>query len=112
MASTVVVVLFLISWFFFIVEPFPNAKEYMKARRRILAAENASYLGADIVLTDQEQMANQYLMSIKDSELRNSFQSGSFSLAENLLESLPQIRGSKVFQFLQKMPKRWSPSFA
>jgi len=88
-----------------IARPDANREDYFRKRERLLALEDASYLGSDLALSLAERFANQHLMDLKRSELDAHFRNGTFPLAENFLKAKPEIDSSRVFEFIRQMPK-------
>lgn len=80
-------------------------------RAILIEKEDNEYLGSDLVLSPSEEAANEVLMYDKHKEILNVFdnhnktRSDIFPPSQNFLVSKPLIEQSKVFYFIQKLPK-------
>uniref|UniRef100_A0A336LR32 Adenosine deaminase n=1 Tax=Culicoides sonorensis TaxID=179676 RepID=A0A336LR32_CULSO len=64
------------------------------------------YLGNDLILTDDERKFDAILMAAKDKETHAGFKlPGNYSGAIHFFHALDQIKDSKVFKLIRKMPK-------
>lgn len=84
----------------------PTLDDYFRDRSDLLNAEVDSSFGADIKLTDNEELANIIIMQAKEDELQAGFlQPLQFNPARHIFEVLDAIKQSKLFKIIQKMPK-------
>ncbi|XP_055314975.1 adenosine deaminase 2-like [Sitodiplosis mosellana] len=80
--------------------------DYFRDRKDLLNYEVESSFGADIRLTDNEELANKIIMQAKEDEYRVGFlRPYLFNPARHIFEVLDVIKQSKLFQIIQKMPK-------
>lgn len=80
--------------------------DYFRDRKDLLNYEEISCFGADIKLTDNEELANKFIMQAKEDEFRVGFlRPYLFNPARHIFEVLDVIKQSKLFQIIQKMPK-------
>lgn len=80
--------------------------DYWEERRAFIKSEESLIVGSDIELTDSEKLVNKILMDLKCKELDKGFVNpGQFLPAEHFFRSRDSIKTSKVFQFIQKLPK-------
>lgn len=81
-------------------------EQFQAQRAEFIAQERDRALGADVVLTDEEQKVNDFLMQLKKNELDAGFQKPScFVPSRHFFTVLEQIKNSALFKLLQKMPK-------
>lgn len=81
-------------------------RDYYRDRKDLLNYEVESSFGADIKLTDNEELANKIIMQAKEDEFRVGFlRPYLFNPARHIFEVLDVIKQSKLFQIIQKMPK-------
>lgn len=80
--------------------------DYYRDRLDLLNFEMESSFGADIKLTDNEELANKIIIQTKEAEFHIGFlQPFLFNPARHIFEVLDVIKQSKLFQIIQKMPK-------
>ena len=86
-------------------EQYRDAAAYREARARLIADERARRLDAALVLTPEEEKANESLMALKRAELDRS--RDYFPPARSfLLEKTKQlIAASPVFEVMKRLPK-------
>ena len=63
------------------------------------------YLGADLVLSGYEVLANNVLMTAKHNELDTAYVDSVFPPSQHYFNSKPDIEASEVYQLLKPMPK-------
>ncbi|KAJ4432791.1 hypothetical protein ANN_21430 [Periplaneta americana] len=79
---------------------------YWENRESFLREERSMFLGADIVLTAEEEEVNAILMKIKEKEYRKGFNDpASFPPARHFFEVKEDIERSEVFRIIQLLPK-------
>lgn len=84
----------------------PSPDDYFHQRALLASAEAELALGADIRLSANESLVNNYLMELKTSELSAGFINPiNFNPARHFFEVLDQITASPLFQFIREMPK-------
>uniref|UniRef100_A0A336LUY4 Adenosine deaminase n=1 Tax=Culicoides sonorensis TaxID=179676 RepID=A0A336LUY4_CULSO len=84
----------------------PSYKDFIAQREAILNEESTRYLGSDLVLNAKENEVNKILMKNKSDEISKGFKDpASFAPAKHFFDALDDIKASKVFQILKKMPK-------
>jgi adenosine deaminase CECR1 len=84
---------------------YADVAEYRAARERLIAADRATRLGANLVLTPAEQTANRRLMALKQSELdrtRDHFPPAHSFLLEQTIQAIAE---SPVFEVMRRLPK-------
>lgn len=85
---------------------YPTIDEYRQSRKDFINEEINSSLGGDIKLSDKEKFANQVIMKAKEIEMSAGLiDPYGFIASRHHFEVLDQIKQSKVFQMIQKMPK-------
>uniref|UniRef100_A0A0L8GZ74 Adenosine/AMP deaminase N-terminal domain-containing protein n=1 Tax=Octopus bimaculoides TaxID=37653 RepID=A0A0L8GZ74_OCTBM len=79
---------------------------YETERREIINKENDQRFGSHLTLNRDERQVNDYLMKLKDREMK-LYESGVEMYPSSMLftDAKKQIDRSKIFHFLQKMPK-------
>ncbi|CAG9770997.1 unnamed protein product [Ceutorhynchus assimilis] len=83
-----------------------GADEYLEARCKLLRDDEGEFRGSKLNLSESEGKVNEYLVSLKLKELEESYGNFSAYLPErNFLDAKEDIEQSKVFQFIQKIPK-------
>ncbi|XP_069683254.1 adenosine deaminase 2-like isoform X3 [Periplaneta americana] len=83
---------------------------YWENRESFLREERSMFLGADIVLTAEEEEVNAILMKIKEKEYRKGFNDpASFPPARHFFEVKEDIERSEVFRIIQLLPKEAYP---
>lgn len=81
-------------------------EEFLAQRAEFVSQEESRALGADVVLTEDEQKVNEYVMKLKKAELDAGFKSPiNFAPSQHFFKVLDQIKNSALFQLIQKMPK-------
>ena len=86
-------------------------QDFYRERKKILNKENEEYLGADLLLTTSEKIANGYLMRYKRKEIMDVFNDHNtsnpavFPPSQNFLISKQLILKSEVYKFIANMPK-------
>ncbi|XP_031635591.1 adenosine deaminase 2-A-like [Contarinia nasturtii] len=81
-------------------------RDFFRDREDLLKYEAETSFAADIKLTDNEQLANKIIMKAKEDEFQAGlFQPHQFNPARHIFEALNDIKQSKLFQIIQKMPK-------
>lgn len=79
---------------------------YLANRSMLINSELESSFGSDIKLNENEQLANKIIMKLKEDELAiGRIDSYRFIPSRHIFEVLDQIKESKLFQIIQKMPK-------
>lgn len=79
---------------------------YHENRRNLINGEVKSSFGSDIILNENEMLANQIIMKAKEDELQIGLdQPYVFNPSRHIFEVLNVIEQSKLFQIIQKMPK-------
>lgn len=80
--------------------------EYYQQRHNFINEEIDSMLGSDIKLNDKEAFANKVIMIRKNKEIEVGILSPyRFNPSRHIFEILNDIKKSKLFQLIQKMPK-------
>lgn len=85
----------------------PTFEEYRTQRLAVIDLERGSNFESDTPeLTVREQLANDIIMAVKQEELLAGHQSPRhFAPAQHFFNVIDQIRDSKMFRILRKMPK-------
>ncbi|XP_063702223.1 adenosine deaminase AGSA-like [Culicoides brevitarsis] len=84
----------------------PSYENFVAERESILAEEAKRYLGSDLELSPKEKVVNEILKREKNLELVKGFADpGSFAPAKHFFDALDDVKASKVFKILRKMPK-------
>lgn len=84
----------------------PTYDEYKRQRKSFLQSEEHHFLGANVTLTDDEQLVNKFIMHLKLEELRKGFNdSYNFIPARHFFEVLDRFGQSKLFKIIQRLPK-------
>ncbi|XP_058831688.1 adenosine deaminase 2-like [Topomyia yanbarensis] len=84
----------------------PSFEEYEHNRKQFIEEEEGRFLGADLNLSTEEQIVNEYAMKLKRAELEQGFNdSYKFIPARHFFEVLERFNESKLFQLIQKLPK-------
>lgn len=82
------------------------AGNYWDDRKKLLKEDERCSLGANIILSDAEQKANQILMINKRREITEGFsEPEKFLAAQHFFKAKHGIDNSEVFKILQKLPK-------
>lgn len=80
--------------------------EFFQARTNLLNDELNSSFGSNITLSEKELIANQKIMAEKYNELKiGFFNPHSFNPARHIFDVLSDIKQSKLFHIIKKMPK-------
>ena len=66
-----------------------------------MALEDSSFLGADLVLTADEQDASESLMADKESELEEAFQDSAYPPSQSFFQRKEDMEASEVFRFIR-----------
>ncbi|XP_005185572.2 adenosine deaminase 2 [Musca domestica] len=79
---------------------------YMTARDAIIHAEDLLSIGGHLILNERENQVDEIFLRYKYDELARGFQDADQNVgAMHFFKAKPMIEQSKVFQFLQQMPK-------
>ncbi|KAI4545919.1 hypothetical protein MG293_002474 [Ovis ammon polii] len=76
-----------------------------ETRNQLLTREKMMRVGGQLVLTREEEMANQRLRALKEAEMREALRTGSILPSMHFFQAKSLIEKSKVFNILKKMPK-------
>lgn len=80
--------------------------DYYQDRQAILDYEMNAAFGSDVKLNDAEEMANKIIMAAKENEYKIGFPNPYiFNPSRHIFEALDEIKQSKLFQIIAKMPK-------
>ena len=80
--------------------------EYMQKRQQIIADEQDKRLGGELVLSKDEQVVNDRLLKLKQSEIDGAhYQGKPFGPGMNFLKSKSLYEQSEVFKLIRSMPK-------
>lgn len=80
--------------------------DYFRDRQDLLNYEVETSFGADIKLSNNEQLANKIIMQAKEDEFEIGFRRPyTFNPARHIFEVFDVIKQSKLFQIIKKMPK-------
>ncbi|XP_074051063.1 adenosine deaminase 2 isoform X2 [Macrotis lagotis] len=74
-------------------------------RRALLRKEKMLHIGGELLLTEQEELANEKLMALKNAEISQAMKKNQFPPSMHFFQAKKLIEESKVFQILKKMPK-------
>lgn len=86
--------------------PRPSLTEYMSQRQLLVNQENDMGFQSDVLLTENEQVANEIIMRAKNKEVREGLNNPySFNPSRHIFEVLQNVKNSDLFKILQKMPK-------
>ncbi|XP_058461403.1 adenosine deaminase 2-like [Malaya genurostris] len=84
----------------------PSFEEYKHIRKRFIEEEEHHFLGANLSLSNDELVVNEYVMKLKREELEHGFNdSYEFIPARHFFEVLERFNESKLYQFIQRLPK-------
>uniref|UniRef100_A0A182WBF6 Adenosine deaminase n=1 Tax=Anopheles minimus TaxID=112268 RepID=A0A182WBF6_9DIPT len=84
----------------------PSYDEYCRLREEFFNREQARGLGADLVLSEDEQRLNRYVMHLKQQELAKGVENPyELVSARHFFEMLERINESPLFKVIQQMPK-------
>nr|XP_058937392.1 adenosine deaminase 2 [Kogia breviceps] len=84
---------------------FCSATSGDEARNRLLMRENMMRIGGQLVLTQEEELANQRLGALKEAEMQEALRTGSIPPSMHFFQAKSLIEKSAVFNILKKMPK-------
>ncbi|XP_004007020.4 adenosine deaminase 2 isoform X2 [Ovis aries] len=76
-----------------------------ETRNQLLTREKMMRVGGQLVLTREEELANQRLRALKEAEMREALRTGSILPSMHFFQAKSLIEKSKVFNILKKMPK-------
>ncbi|XP_018325315.1 adenosine deaminase 2-like [Agrilus planipennis] len=80
--------------------------DYWKDREELIKEEESQILGSSIKLTHEEEVVNKRLIKIKSEEFNNGFDNVvNFLPSQHFFKTKAQVENSKVFKFIQKLPK-------
>ncbi|XP_052895431.1 adenosine deaminase 2-like [Anopheles moucheti] len=80
--------------------------EFCRLREEFFAQEQNRGLGADLVLSDDEQRLNRYVMHLKQQELAKGVENPyELVSARHFFEMVERINESPLFKLIQQMPK-------
>ncbi|XP_053686750.1 adenosine deaminase 2-like [Sabethes cyaneus] len=84
----------------------PTFEQYQQQRKRFIDQEALRFLGAELVLNDDEVVVNHYLMTLKRAELDQGFDNSyNFIPARHFFEMLDRFNQSQLFRLIQRLPK-------
>ena len=84
---------------------FCSAVSIDEARTQLLMREKMMQLGGQLVLTEQEELANERLMALKKAEVAQAMKIQNFPPSMHFFQAKNLIEKSDVFNILKKMPK-------
>lgn len=76
-----------------------------EARNRLLMREKMMRIGGQLVLKQEEELANQRLGALKEAEMQEALRAGSIPASMHFFQAKSLIEQSAVFHILKKMPK-------
>lgn len=80
--------------------------DYLNKRQKLLTAEQQQRVGGELVLSKAEQIVNERLSKMKQSEIDNAHYHGKpFGPQINFLKSKSLYEQSDVFKMIKSMPK-------
>lgn len=80
--------------------------KYNELRTNLIEEETMQSLGGTLILTEKELLVNNILMQWKELEVNNSFDNPQyFNYSRHYLEFKDEMKKSKVYQFIRRMPK-------
>lgn len=83
-----------------------KVEKFYRSRKHVLNEEIHSSLGGDLKLSRKEKIANKIIMEAKEAEMSAGvINPYGFSASRHIFEVLDRVNQSKVFQFIQKLPK-------
>ncbi|KAM9683505.1 adenosine deaminase 2 isoform 3-T4 [Dama dama] len=74
-------------------------------RNQLLTREKMMRIGGQLVLTQEEELANQRLKALKEAEMHKALSKGSILPSMHFFQAKNLIEKSEVFNILKKMPK-------
>lgn len=84
---------------------FCSATSGDEARNRLLMREKMMRIGGQLVLEQEEELANQRLGALKEAEMQEALRAGSIPASMHFFQAKSLIEKSAVFDILKKMPK-------
>ncbi|KAB0399443.1 hypothetical protein E2I00_014024, partial [Balaenoptera physalus] len=87
------------------VSSFCSATSGDEARNRLLMREKMMRIGGQLVLKQEEELANQRLGALKEAEMQEALRTGSIPPSMHFFQAKSLIEKSAVFNILKKMPK-------
>ncbi|XP_026949004.1 adenosine deaminase 2 isoform X3 [Sagmatias obliquidens] len=84
---------------------FCSAASGDEARNRLLMREEMMRIGGQLVLKQEEELANQRLGALKEAEMQEALRAGSIPASMHFFQAKSLIEQSAVFHILKKMPK-------
>ncbi|XP_033273295.1 adenosine deaminase 2 isoform X2 [Orcinus orca] len=84
---------------------FCSAASRDEARNRLLMREEMMRIGGQLVLKQEEELANQRLGALKEAEMQEALRAGSIPASMHFFQAKSLIEQSAVFHILKKMPK-------
>ncbi|XP_040318542.1 adenosine deaminase 2 isoform X2 [Herpailurus yagouaroundi] len=84
---------------------FCSAISIDEAWNQLLMREKMMQLGGQLVLTEQEELANERLMALKKAEVTQAMRTQKFPPSMHFFQAKTLIEKSEVFNILKKMPK-------
>ncbi|XP_060162628.1 adenosine deaminase 2 isoform X1 [Globicephala melas] len=84
---------------------FCSAASGDEARNRLLMREKMMRIGGQLVLKQEEELANQRLGALKEAEMQEALRAGSIPASMHFFQAKSLIEESEVFNILKKMPK-------
>ena len=76
-----------------------------ETRNQLLTREKMMRVGGQLVLTQEEELANQRLRALKEAEMHKALSTGSILPSMHFFQAKNLIENSDVFNILKKMPK-------
>lgn len=84
----------------------PSLDVYNELRKNVIERQERRFLGANLILNNDEKIVNDYVMRLKRAELKEGFDdSFEFIPARHIFEKLDQLNSSKLLQLLRRIPK-------
>ncbi|XP_055629752.1 adenosine deaminase 2-like [Toxorhynchites rutilus septentrionalis] len=84
----------------------PSLDTYNQQRQHVIEKQERRFLGADLMLTNDEKIVNSHIMKLKRAEMDEGFKdSFQFIPARHIFEKLDQLNSSKLFQLIRRIPK-------
>ncbi|XP_055643471.1 adenosine deaminase 2-like [Toxorhynchites rutilus septentrionalis] len=86
--------------------PSTNDRLSRPTTSNVLETQEQHFLGASLILTNEEKIVNSHIMKLKRFELEEGFKND-FDLipARHFFEKLEQLNSSKLFQLIRRIPK-------
>ena len=76
-----------------------------ETRNQLLTIEKMMRVGGQLVLTQEEELANQRLRALKEAEMHEALSTGNILPSMHFFQAKSLIEKSEVFNILKKMPK-------